>query len=165
MKNTVAIYPGSFDPLTKGHEDLIHRASRLWDKLIIAVAVAHHKKTLFSLEERMDIVCQVLKNYENIEVHSFSGLLKDAVEEHHASVIVRGVRAVSDFDYEFQMAGMNKQLMPHIDSVFLVPGQEHHFTSGTFVREIGLLGGDVSSLVSPYVEEQLKKKRQLQGLA
>lgn len=165
MKNTVAIYPGSFDPLTKGHEDLIHRASRLWDKLIIAVAVAHHKKTLFSLEERMDIVCQVLKNYKNIEVHSFSGLLKDAVEEHDASVIVRGVRAVSDFDYEFQMAGMNKQLMPHIDSVFLVPGQEHHFTSGTFVREIGLLGGDVSSLVSPYVEEQLKKKRQLQGLA
>jgi pantetheine-phosphate adenylyltransferase, bacterial len=159
-KNIIAIYPGSFDPLTCGHEDLIQRASALWPKVIVAVAAGHHKKTLFTLEERVSMARTVLAGYDNVEVHSFAGLLKNAVQEHQATLIVRGVRAVSDFDYEFQMAGMNKHLMPHIETVFLVPGEQHHFTSGTFVREIGLLGGDVTGLVSPHVAEQLYKKRE-----
>ena len=159
-KDIIAIYPGSFDPLTCGHEDLIQRASALWSKVIVAVATGHHKKTLFTLDERVNMVRKVLAGYSNVEVHAFSGLLKDAVQEHQATLIVRGVRAVSDFDYEFQMAGMNKHLMPEIETVFLVPGKQHHFTSATFVREIGLLGGDLTELVSPHVAEQLYKKRE-----
>ncbi|MGL4666954.1 MAG: pantetheine-phosphate adenylyltransferase, partial [Saezia sp.] len=99
-KNIVAIYPGSFDPLTSGHEDLIKRACELWPKVIVAIAAGHHKKTIFTLDERMDMACKVLVDYDNVEVHSFDGLLKDAVEKYQATLIIRGVRAVSDFDYE-----------------------------------------------------------------
>lgn len=163
MKNVVAIYPGTFDPLTKGHEDLIVRASKLWTKVVVAVAVAHHKKTLFTCDERMDMARQVLSRYENVEVFSFSGLLKDFVETHHASVIVRGLRAVSDFDYEFQMAGMNRHLMPAVETIFLTPSQQYHFVSATFVREIGLLGGDIRSFVDPLVEQRLLAKQKEQA--
>lgn len=158
-KNIIAIYPGTFDPLTLGHEDLVKRAAGLWSKVVVAIAAGHHKKNLFTLDERLDMARQVLAVYDNVEVHSFAGLLKEAVETHHATLIVRGLRGAIDFDYEFQMAGMNRYLMPDVETVFLVPGQQHHFTSATFVREIGLLGGDTSGLVSPYVAEQLRKKR------
>ena len=158
-KNIIAIYPGAFDPLTLGHEDLVRRAASLWPKVIVAVAAGYHKKTLFTLDERLDMARQALSAYDNVDVRSFAGLLKEAVETHQATIIVRGLRGATDFDYEFQMAGMNRYLMPNVETVFLVPGQQHHFTSATFVREIGLLGGDTSGLVSPYVAEQLQKKR------
>lgn len=165
MEEVIAVYPGTFDPLTKGHEDLIVRASRLWSKVVVAVAVAHHKKTLFSCDERLDMARQVLGQYGNVEVFSFSGLLKDFVETHRASVVVRGLRAVSDFDYEFQMAGMNHHLMPKVETVFLTPSQQYHFVSATFVREIGLLGGDIQDFVAPLVEERLLGKQKEQAAA
>ena len=158
-KEIVAIYPGSFDPFTLGHETLVQRAASLWSKVIVAVATGHHKKTLFTLEERMDMIRHVMADYKNVEVHSFTGLLKDAVIAHQAHVIVRGVRVGSDFDYEFQMAGMNKHLMPEVETVFMMPAEQQRFTSSSFVREIGMLGGSVSGLVSPYVAEQLLRKK------
>ena len=158
-KEIVAIYPGSFDPFTNGHETIVQRAASLWSKIIVAVAAGHHKKTLFNLEERMDMIRHVMADYKNVEVHSFSGLLKDEIDLHQVDVIVRGVRVGSDFDYEFQMAGMNKHLMPDVETVFMMPAEHQRFTSSSFVREIGLLGGSVSGLVSPYVAQQLQRKK------
>ena len=153
-----AVYPGTFDPLTRGHEDLVRRASGLFDRLIVGVADSKAKRPFFSLEERLDIAREVLGHYPNVEVEGFSGLLKDFVRRHDARVIVRGLRAVSDFEYEFQMAGMNRYLLPDVETLFLTPSDQYQFISGTFVREIALLGGDVSKFVFPSVEKWLAKK-------
>ncbi|HJV81599.1 pantetheine-phosphate adenylyltransferase [Noviherbaspirillum sp.] len=153
-----AVYPGTFDPLTRGHEDLVRRASGLFDKLVVGVADSKNKKPFFSLEERLLIANEVLGHYPNVKVESFSGLLKDFVRVHDARVIVRGLRAVSDFEYEFQMAGMNRYLLPDVETLFLTPSDQYQFISGTIVREIAILGGDVSKFVFPSVEKWLKDK-------
>ena len=153
-----AVYPGTFDPLTRGHEDLVRRASGLFDKLVVGVADSKAKRPFFTLEERLDIAREVLGHYPNVEVQGFSGLLKDFVRNHDARVIVRGLRAVSDFEYEFQMAGMNRYLLPDVETLFLTPSDQYQFISGSIVREIALLGGDVSKFVFPSVEQWLNKK-------
>ena len=153
-----AIYPGTFDPLTRGHEDLVRRASGLFGKLIVGVADSKNKKPFFQLDERLSIANEVLGHYPNVIVESFSGLLKDFVRRHEARVIVRGLRAVSDFEYEFQMAGMNRYLLPEVETMFLTPSDQYQFISGTIVREIAMLGGDVSKFVFPSVEKWLKEK-------
>lgn len=154
----LAIYPGTFDPMTLGHVDLMRRASRLFGRLMIAVAAGHHKKTMFSVEERLAIAKELAQDLPNVEVVSFSGLLRDFVVEHGGKVVVRGLRAVSDFEYEFQMAGMNRQLMPDVETVFLTPSDQYQFVSGTFVREIAMLGGDVSKFVAPSVLARLHER-------
>lgn len=153
-----AVYPGTFDPMTLGHADLMRRASHLFGRLVLAVAAGHHKKTLFTLEERLDMAREVASEYPNVEVMAFSGLLRDFVVAHQGKVVVRGLRAVSDFDYEFQMAGMNRHLMPDVETVFLTPSDQYQFVSGTFVREIAMLGGDVSKFVAPSVLARLKAR-------
>lgn len=153
-----AVYPGTFDPMTLGHEDLMRRASRLFERLIIAVAAGHHKRTMFSLDERLDTARQLASKYPNVEVIPFRGLLRDFVLEHGGKVVVRGLRAVSDFEYEFQMAGMNRTLMPDVETVFLTPSDQYQFISSTFVREIATLGGDVSKFVSPLVLQKLRER-------
>lgn len=153
-----AIYPGTFDPMTLGHADLMARASRLFPSLILAVAAGHHKKTLFTLDERLDMARELAAAHTNVEVLAFDGLLRDFVVSHHGQVVVRGLRAVSDFEYEFQMAGMNRQLMPDVETLFLTPSDQYQFVSGTFVREIAMLGGDVSKFVAPTVLDRLKAK-------
>ena len=156
-----AVYPGTFDPMTLGHEDLMRRASRLFERLILAVAVGHHKRTMFSPEERLDIAQHLARQYPNVEVIPFHGLLRDFVVGHGGKVVVRGLRAVSDFEYEFQMAGMNRQLMPDVETLFLTPSDQYQFVSGTFVREIATLGGDVSKFVSPLVLDRLRERVKL----
>jgi pantetheine-phosphate adenylyltransferase len=153
-----AVYPGTFDPMTLGHEDLTRRASRLFERLIVAVAAGHHKRTMFPIAERLEIAQKVTAKYPNIEVMAFRGLLRDFVIEQGAKVVVRGLRAVSDFEYEFQMAGMNRQLMPEVETVFMTPSDQFQFVSGTFVREIASLGGDVSKFVSPLVLDRLRDR-------
>lgn len=154
----LAIYPGTFDPLTRGHEDLVRRASKLCDRMIVAIAAGHHKNAMFTLDERLDIAREVLAPYPNVEVSGFTGLLRDFVVERGGQVVMRGLRAVSDFEYEFQMAGMNRQLMPDVETLFLTPADQYQFISGTFVREIAMLGGDVSKFVVPLVMERLLAK-------
>ena len=154
----VAVYPGTFDPLTRGHEDLVRRASKLCERLVVGVADSRNKKPFFTLEERVDIAREVLSHYPNVTVAGFSGLLKHFVEEHGATVVIRGLRAVSDFEFEFQMAGMNRYQMPSVETVFLTPSDQYMFISGTIVREIALLGGDVSKFTFPSVEKWLKEK-------
>ena len=158
LPSLTAVYPGTFDPMTLGHADLMRRASQLWDRLILAVAAGYHKKTMFSLEERLDMARELAREYPNVEVIAFSGLLRDFVVAHDGKVVVRGLRAVSDFEYEFQMAGMNRQLMPDVETVFLTPSDQYQFISGTIVREIAQLGGDVSKFVFPSVEKWLHAK-------
>ena len=153
-----AVYPGTFDPMTLGHEDLMRRASRLFERLILAVAAGHHKRTMFTIAERLDIATELAVKYPNVEVMAFRGLLSDFVTSHGGKVVVRGLRAVSDFEYEFQMAGMNRQLMPEVETVFMTPSDQYQFVSGTFVREIATLGGDVSKFVSPAVDARLKAR-------
>ncbi len=153
-----AVYPGTFDPMTLGHEDLMRRASRLFERLIVAVAVGHHKKTMFGIDERLEIAKELAAKYPNVEVIPFRGLLSDFVVANGGKVVVRGLRAVSDFEYEFQMAGMNRQLMPDVETVFLTPSDQYQFISGTFVREIATLGGDVSKFVSPSVHARLQAR-------
>ncbi len=159
----IAVYPGTFDPMTLGHQDLMRRASTLFDHLVLGVAAGHHKRTMFSVEERLEIARELAQPYPNVEVVSFHGLLRDFVVASGARVVVRGLRAVSDFEYEFQMAGMNRQLMPDVETVFLTPSDQYQFISGTFVREIAVLGGDVSKFVAPSVLARLKT-RVAQGL-
>jgi len=154
----IAVYPGTFDPMTLGHEDLMRRASRLFERLIVAVAAGHHKRTMFTIAERLDIATELAAKYPNVEVMAFRGLLADFVVGNDGEVVVRGLRAVSDFEYEFQMAGMNRQLMPEVETVFLTPGDRYQFVSGTFVREIATLGGDVSKFVSPSVLNRLAQR-------
>ena len=153
-----AIYPGTFDPLTRGHEDLVRRASTLFDKVVVGIAVSRNKKPFFGIDERVTIAREVLGHYPNVEVKSFSGLLKDFVREQEGRVIVRGLRAVSDFEYEFQMAGMNRHLLPDVETLFMTPSDQYQFISGTIVREIAQLGGDVSKFVFPSVERWLHEK-------
>lgn len=153
-----AVYPGTFDPMTSGHEDLMRRASRLFERLILAVAAGHHKRTMFTLDERLDIAKELASKYPNVEVIAFDGLLSECVKQHGGKVVVRGLRAVSDFEYEFQMAGMNRHLMPEVETVFLTPSDQYQFVSGTFVREIAGLGGDVSKFVSASVLERLQRR-------
>ena len=153
-----AVYPGTFDPMTLGHEDLMRRASRLFERLIIAVAAGHHKRTMFNIEERLEIARELAAKYPNVEVIPFRGLLRDFVLEHGGKVVVRGLRAVSDFEYEFQMAGMNRKMMPDVETVFLTPSDQYQFISSTFVREIATLGGDVSQFVSPSVHARLQER-------
>ena len=153
-----AIYPGTFDPLTRGHEDLVRRASGLFDKLIVGVADSKNKRPFFSLDERLTIANEVLGHYPNVQVESFSGLLRDFVVARGGKAMVRGLRAVTDFDYEFQLAGMNRSLMPDVETVFLTPSDKYQFISSTFVREIAMLGGEIDKFVSPYVQEKLQAK-------
>ena len=155
---TIAGYPGTFDPFTRGHEDLVRRASSIFTKLIVGVADSKNKRPIFTLEERIEIAKEVLSHYPNVEIAGFSGLLKDFAREYSARVIVRGLRAVSDFEYEFQMAGMNRYLLPDVETLFLTPSDQYQFISGTFVREIALMGGDVSKFVFPSVEKWLHRK-------
>ncbi len=150
-----AVYPGTFDPMTLGHEDLMRRASTLFERLIVAVAAGHHKRTMFTIAERLEIAKEAARPYPNIEVIPFRGLLRDFVVDNGGKVVVRGLRAVSDFEYEFQMAGMNRQLMPDVETMFLTPSDQYQFITGTFVREIATLGGDVSKFVSAHVLERL----------
>ena len=152
---TRAIYPGTFDPLTRGHEDLVRRASKLFDSVVVAVAASRGKNPIFDVDERLAIAREVLAHHSNVEVTTFSGLLVNFVAQQKADVVVRGLRAVTDFEYEFQMAGMNRQRMPHVETLFLTPSDQFQFVSGTFVREIATLGGDVSKFVSPFVLERL----------
>ena len=157
--NVIAVYPGTFDPVTHGHEDVVRRATQLFDRVIVAVAAGHHKKNaLFTLPERLDMVREAAKAYPQVEVESYSGLLRDFVVAHGAKAVVRGLRAVTDFDYEFQLAGMNRSLMPDVETVFLTPSDKYQFISSTFVREIALLGGEVDKFVSPTVLARLMAK-------
>jgi len=153
-----AVYPGTFDPMTLGHEDLMRRASQLFERLILAIAAGHHKHTMFGVDERLEIAREVAGKYSNVEVMPFRGLLRDFVVEQGGKVVVRGLRAVSDFEYEFQMAGMNRQLMPDVETVFMTPSDQYQFVSGTFVREIASLGGDVSKFVSASVMRRLSDR-------
>jgi len=156
--NNKAVYPGTFDPMTLGHEDLVRRAARLFDHVVLAVADSRTKRPLFSLAERIDMARDALSDVNNVTVEGFSGLLMNFVQEHGARVVMRGVRAVSDFDYEFQLAGMNRKLYPDVETVFMTPGEEHMFLSATLVREISVMGGDVSKFVSPVIADRLKIK-------
>ncbi len=153
-----AIYPGTFDPMTRGHEDLVRRAAGLFDQVVIGVAHSRKKSPFFSVDERVEIAREVLSRYPNVKVASFAGLLKDFVREQEGRVIVRGLRAVSDFEYEFQMAGMNRHLLPEVETLFMTPSDQYQFISGTIVREIAELGGDVSKFVFPSVERWLQAK-------
>ncbi|MCC6161626.1 MAG: pantetheine-phosphate adenylyltransferase [Nitrosomonas sp.] len=153
------IYPGTFDPVTRGHEDLVYRASRLFDKVVVAVAATSGKSPYFSLEERVEMARVVLAGYTNVEVTGFSGLLMEFAQQQQARVIVRGLRAVSDFEYEFQLAGMNRSLYPDVETIFLTPSEQYTFISATIVREIARLGGDASKFVHPYVAARLYEKR------
>ena len=157
-KPLIAVYPGTFDPMTLGHEDLMRRAARLFDRLILAVAAGHHKRTMVTIAERLEIASEIARPYPNVEVVAFRGLLRDFVVANDGQVVVRGLRAVSDFEYEFQMAGMNRQLMPDVETLFLTPSDQYQFVSGTFVREIAMLGGDVSKFVAPSVLQRLKER-------
>ena len=147
----IAVYSGTFDPITLGHIDVAQRAAGLFDQLIVAVATAHHKKTLFGLEARVTLVQAALKNVANVRVLPFDGLVVDFCKTHNASAVLRGIRNVTDFDYEAQMAAMNRKLAPHIETVFLLPDAPVACISSTLVREISKLGGDVSQMVSAEV--------------
>lgn len=162
--NHLAVYPGTFDPLTLGHEDQVRRAARLFDRVVLAVADSRAKRPFFTLDERVAMAREVLADVPNIEVAGFSGLLMKFVQERGARVVVRGLRAVSDFEYEFQLAGMNRGLYPEVETVFLTPGERFMFISATIVREISVLGGDVSNFVPPVVAKRLAEKiRQMGG--
>ena len=158
MAHVLAVYPGTFDPITLGHEDLVRRAARLFDRVIVAVAIAHHKKTLFSLDERMEMAGQALADCPQVQVESFEGLVTEFTAARGGTAMVRGLRSGTDFDYEFQLAGMNRALVPGVETVFLTPASQYQFISSTLVREIGTLGGDVAQFVSPGVHERLLHK-------
>lgn len=152
------VYPGTFDPITNGHIDLVHRASHLFDFVVVAVAASPKKKPLFSLQERVDLCREVLQGLDNIEVCGFSGLLANFVRDKNAYGIVRGLRAVSDFEYEFQLANMNRALAPEMESLFLTPAEHLSYISSTLVREIASLGGDVQQFVPAEVAQALQDK-------
>ena len=158
-----AVYPGTFDPLTRGHEDLVRRASRLFGSLVLGIADSRAKRTFFTLQERIDIAKEVLADVKNLTIVGFTGLLSDFVRKQDARVVLRGLRAVSDFEYEFQLAGMNRDLYPDMETIFLTPGEQHMFISATLVREIATLGGDVSKFVHPLVRARLAAKVKLLG--
>jgi pantetheine-phosphate adenylyltransferase len=154
----VAIYPGSFDPITNGHLDLIERGAAFFDKLIVSILRNDEKEALFSVEERMEMLSEVVGGFSNVEVGSFDGLLVDYAAQNGASVILRGIRAVSDYEYELQMALMNRRLRPEIETVFLMAGEAHSFVSSRLVKEVIRLRGNISGLVPPSVESRLRKR-------
>ena len=157
--STLAVYPGSFDPLTNGHLDIITRGARLFDRIIVAILVNAEKAPMFSTEERVEIARQVFAKHPSVEVDTFDGLLVDYVERRRAQVIVRGLRAVSDFEYEMQMALMNRHLSPDLETVFMMPGEAYTYLSSRLVKEVFALGGSVEGLVPPAVERRLLVKR------
>jgi len=160
MSNPVrVVFPGTFDPITQGHQDLIRRSTRLFGTVVVAVAQAHHKKTLFTLDERLEMVRAVTQPLGAVEVVAFDGLLRDFVATQGARAVVRGVRSLTDFDYESQLAGMNRALSAELDTVFLTPDSAFQFISSTLVREISALGGDVAQFVDPLVQARLLAKR------
>lgn len=158
MSQLKVVYPGTFDPITRGHEDIVRRAAGLFDHVIVAVAKSTGKNPMFSLEERVELASKVLSDCPNVEVLGFSGLLMQFVREQGARAVVRGLRAVSDFEYEFQLAGMNRQLFPEMETIFLTPAEQYMFVSASLVREIAQLKGDVSKFVSPLVQERIALK-------
>ncbi|SMY37006.1 Phosphopantetheine adenylyltransferase [Photobacterium malacitanum] len=155
---TRVIYPGTFDPITNGHLDLIERAAAMFDHVIVGVAFNPTKKPLFTLEERVDLAQQITAHLPNVEIVGFSGLLVNFAQEHRANILVRGLRAVSDFEYEFQLANMNRRLMPELETVFLTPAEENSFISSTIVKEVALHKGDVSQFVDPIITQALLAK-------
>ena len=156
-KNRIAVYPGTFDPITLGHEDIVRRAAHLFDEVIVAVAGSTNKNTLFNLDERVALAKSVFKA-DNIKVMGFDGLLMQFVQDQGAQMVIRGLRAASDFEYEFQLAGMNRKLYPKLETLFLTPAEQFMFVSSTLVREVAKLGGDVHQFVSPAVETAIKAK-------
>lgn len=159
-KHRLVIYPGTFDPITLGHEDVVHRAANLFDEVIVGVAGSTNKRTLFSLEERVEMAKSVFKR-ENVKVIGFNILLMKFVQDQGAQMVIRGLRAASDFEYEFQLAGMNRKLYPQFETLFLTPAEQYMFVSSSLVREVAKLGGDVHQFVSPAVEAALKNKLNL----
>ena len=153
-----AVYPGTFDPITRGHEDLVRRAARLFDQVVVAIAISSGKSPFFTLEERVKMAEQVLSDCPNVEVIPFSGLLMDFLQQHNARIILRGLRAASDFEYEFQMAGMNRSMYPDVETLFMTPSEQYMFVSATIVREIALLGGKADKFVHPTVAQRLRDK-------
>lgn len=158
MANRIAIYPGTFDPVTFGHLDVLERAAKMFDKVFISAAASLNKKALFSLEERVELLRKISGNFKNVQAESFNGLLVDYAKSKKAGVIIRGLRAISDFEYEFQMALTNRKIAPGIETVFLMPNEKYSYISSTFVREIAKYGGDVSGFVPKAAEEMLKRK-------
>jgi len=157
--STLAVYPGSFDPLTNGHVDIIERGARLFDRIIVAILVNAEKAPLFTTAERVDIARKVFKNHANVEVDTFDGLLVDYVAKRKANALVRGLRAVSDFEYEFQMALMNRHLNPSVETVFMMPAEKYSYISSRLIKEVFALGGQVHGLVPELVETRLREKQ------
>ena len=160
MSKTRVIYPGTFDPITNGHIDLVTRASRMFDEVVVAIAIGHHKNPVFSLEERVALAQSSLSHLSNVEFVGFDGLLVNFFKEQKATAVLRGLRAVSDFEYEFQLANMNRRLDAHFEAVFLTPSEQNSFISSTLVREIARLNGDVTQFVHQSVVEAFKRKHQ-----
>ncbi len=154
----ICIYPGTFDPVTLGHMDIIKRTAELFDKVIIGIAEDNYKNVLFSTEERYEMLKAVTNGMENVEIECFSGLLMDYCREKGATAVIRGLRAISDFEYEMQLAAMNKHLNPQVETVFLMTGQKYSFISSSIIKDVAKLGGDISEMVPPLVGEQLKLK-------
>lgn len=152
------VYPGTFDPMTLGHEDIVRRAAGLFSEVIVGVASNPGKKPFFELQERVEMAASVLSRFPNVRVVGFSGLLMQFVKDQGARIVIRGLRAASDFEYEFQLAGMNRKLYPEVESVFLTPSEQYMFVSSSLVREVGLLGGDVSNFVSPLVKTRIMQR-------
>ncbi len=159
-----AIYPGTFDPITNGHTDLIVRAVRIFDRVVVAIAANPDKNPLFTVDQRIDMVRQVCDEMDNVEVTGFDGLLIDYVEQQQAQVLIRGLRAVSDFEFEFQLASANRRLNPDVETVFLTPSESHTFTSASLVKEIATFGGDVSSFIDPRVNRILTERMKRQKM-
>ncbi len=157
-KNLIAVYPGTFDPITLGHEDIVRRAANLFDEVIVAVAGSTNKSTLFSLQERVSLAQNIFADSPNVKVVGFNGLLMQFVQDQDAQMVIRGLRATSDFEYEFQLAGMNRKLYPQFETLFLTPSEQFMFISSSLVREVATLGGDVHAFVSSTVETAIKQK-------
>jgi len=157
--STLAVYPGSFDPLTNGHVDIIHRGARLFDRIVVAILLNVEKSPLFTVDERVDIAREVFANNPNVEVDTFDGLLVDYARGKGASAIVRGLRAISDFEYEMQMALMNRHLNPEVETVFMMPAETYTYVSSRIVKEVVALGGSVTNLVPSIVDDRLRRKR------
>jgi pantetheine-phosphate adenylyltransferase len=156
-----AMYPGTFDPITNGHQDLVRRAASIFDRVIVAIAANPNKTPMFPLEARVDMARRVLHEIPNVEVVGYSGLTVEFAQKHNLSVVMRGLRAVSDFEFEFQLANMSRHLARDVETVFLTPQEQFTFISSTLVREIAVLGGDVGEFVHPIVEAELKKQRRV----
>ena len=158
MDNNIAVFPGTFDPITNGHYDLIERAANIFDKVVVEIAANKSKKPMFSLEERVEMVQDAMSSKDNVVVEGFSELLINFAKQHEAKTIIRGLRVVSDFEYEFQLANMNRRLAPDIETVFLTPNEQNSFISSTLVREVAIHGGEVGAFVSSLVEKKLVEK-------